>query len=87
MLGFFTVIDRYRTLLLFPIHQGGSPEQLGKQGKEKGRWSVGIKLCWLLNDLGQVVAWDWATLNVHDQHFHNASMGSVLPWPLMASAM
>jgi hypothetical protein len=31
---------------------------------------VGIKLCWILNNQGQVVDWDWATMNVHDQHFH-----------------
>ena len=68
--SFFTVIDRYPIELLFPIRQGRSPEQVGKKGKDKGRWSVGIKLCWLLNDTGQVVAWDWATMNVHDQHFH-----------------
>ncbi len=68
--SFFTVIDSYPIELLFPIRQGRSPEQVGKKGKDKGRWSVGIKLCWLLNDSGQVVAWDWATMNVHDQHFH-----------------
>ena len=68
--SFFTVIDSYPIELLFPIRQGRSPEQVGKKGKDKGRWSVGIKLCWLLNDTGQVVAWDWATMNVHDQHFH-----------------
>ena len=32
---------------------------------------MGIKLCWLLNGQGQVVAWDWATMNTHDQHFHH----------------
>ncbi len=68
--SFFTVIDSYPIELLFPIGQGRSPQQVGKKGKDKGRWSVGIKLCWLLNDAGQVVAWDWATMNVHDQHFH-----------------
>ena len=31
---------------------------------------MGIKLCWLLNEQGQVVDWDWATMNTHDQHFH-----------------
>lgn len=68
--SFFTAIDSYPIELLFPIRQGRSPQQVGKKGKDKGRWSVGIKLCWLLNDSGQVVAWDWATMNVHDQHFH-----------------
>lgn len=67
---FFTVIDSYPIELLFPIRQGRSPQQVGKKGKDKGRWTVGIKLCWLLNDHGQVVDWDWATLNTHDQHFH-----------------
>ena len=69
--SFFTVIDRYPIELIFPIRQGRSPQQVGKNGKDKGRWSVGIKLCWLLNEQGQVVDWDWATMNTHDQHFHH----------------
>jgi hypothetical protein len=68
--SFFTVLDSSPIELLFPIREGRSPQQVGKKGKEKGRWTVGIKLCWLLNDPGQVVDWDWATLNTHDQHFH-----------------
>jgi hypothetical protein len=31
---------------------------------------VGIKRCWLLNEQGQVVVWDWASMNVHDQQLH-----------------
>lgn len=31
---------------------------------------MGLKLCWLLNERGQVVAWDVDTMNVHDQRFH-----------------
>ena len=46
--SFFTVIDSYPIELLFPIRQGRSPQQVGKKGKDKGRWTVGIKLCWLL---------------------------------------
>lgn len=53
--SFFTVIDSYPIELLFPIRAGRSPAQVGKKGKDKGRWSVGIKLCWLLNHQGQVV--------------------------------
>jgi hypothetical protein len=68
--SFFTVIDSYPIELIFPIRQGRSPGQVGKKGKDKGRWTVGIKLCWLLNNKGQVVDWDWATLNTHDQEFH-----------------
>ena len=68
--SFFTMFESYPIELLFPIRQGRSPQQVGKQGKKKARWSVGIKLCWLLNDSSQVVARDWAMMNVHGQHFH-----------------
>jgi hypothetical protein len=55
---FFTVLDSYPIELIFPIRQGRSPKQVGKKGRDKGRWSVGIKFCWLLNDFCRVVAWD-----------------------------
>jgi hypothetical protein len=63
---FFTVIDSHPIELFFPIRQGCSPQQVGK----KGRWSVGIKLCWPLNDFGRVAAWDWNAMNVNDKHFN-----------------
>lgn len=66
----FTVIDTYPIELLFPIREGRSQQQRGKKGRDKGRWAIGIKLCWLLNKYGQVVRWDWNTMNTHDQHFH-----------------
>ncbi|HLV97470.1 MAG TPA: hypothetical protein VKT82_02230 [Ktedonobacterales bacterium] len=68
--SFFTVIDSYPIELLFPIRQGRSSQQVGKKGKDKGRWTVGIKLCWLLNNQGRVVDWDWVLLNIPDQAFH-----------------
>ena len=40
------------------------------KGKDKGRWSIGIKLCWLLNDFGRVITWDWNTMNVPDKTFN-----------------
>jgi len=55
----FTVIDTYPIELLFPI----------REGRDKGRWSIGIKLCCFLNKYGRVVGWDWDTINAHDQHF------------------
>ena len=67
--SFFTVIDSYPIELIFPVRAGRSPKQVGKKGRDKGRWSVGLKLCWLLNEAGHVVAWDVDTMNVHDQHF------------------
>jgi hypothetical protein len=60
---FFTVIDSYPIELLFPIREGRSAQQVG-------RWSIGVKLCLLLNDVCRVVNWDWATMNVYDKHFH-----------------
>jgi hypothetical protein len=68
--SFFTVIDSYPIELIFPIREGRSTQQVGKKGKDKGRWTVGIKLCWLLNNQGQVVDWGWAPLDTHDQEFH-----------------
>ena len=67
---FFTVIDSYPIELLFPIREGRSEQQVGKKGRDKGRWSIGLKLCWLLNDTGRVVNWDWNTMNVPDKEFH-----------------
>ena len=67
---FFTGIDSYPIELLFPIRQGRSEQQIGKKGRDKGRWSIGIKLCLLLNDVCRIVNWDWATMNVYDKHFH-----------------
>jgi hypothetical protein len=66
----FTVTDSYPIELLFPIRQGRSVQQIGQKNKDKGRWSIGIKLCWLVNPLGRVVGWQWAPMNRPDQDFH-----------------
>lgn len=63
------VVDSFPIELLFPIRQGRSKQQLGKKNRDKGRWSIGIKLCWILNRLGQVVGWHWLTMNCPDQDF------------------
>jgi hypothetical protein len=67
---FFTVLDSYPLELIFPIREGRSSQQVGRKNKDKGRWSIRVKLCWLLNDQGQVVDWAWATLNTPDQDFN-----------------
>jgi len=36
----------------------GRWQQVGKKGKSNRRWIVGLKLCWLVNDCGEVVAWE-----------------------------
>ncbi len=66
---FFTVIDSYGIELIHPIREKRTPRQIGKKGKSNWRWIVGMKLCWLLNERGQVVRWAWDTANVHDQVF------------------
>jgi hypothetical protein len=66
---FFTVIDTYSIELIHPWRYRRSPRQVGRKGYSNHRWIVGLKLCWLLNHRGQVVAWDWSTANVHDQTF------------------
>jgi hypothetical protein len=32
-------------------------------------WSIGIKLCWILNVAGQVAGWHWLPMNCPDQDF------------------
>lgn len=71
MPSFFTVGDSFPIELLFPIRQGRSAKQVGKKNKDKGRWSIGIKLCWILNPFGRVVAWKWLPMNAHDQDFND----------------
>jgi hypothetical protein len=56
---FFTVIDSYGIELIHPIREGRRPQQVGKKGKSNWRWIIGMKLCWLLNDRGEVVSWAW----------------------------
>ena len=66
---FFTVIDTYGIELIHPWRYGRSPRQVGKKGWSNHRWIVGLKLCWLCNDQGEVVAWAWNTANAGDQTF------------------
>lgn len=40
-----TVADSYPIELIFPIREGRSKGQLGQKSKDKGRWSIGLKLC------------------------------------------
>src|SRR5260221_11780997 len=49
------VVDSFPIELLFPIRAGRSAQQIGTKNKDKGRWCIGLKLCWILNRLGQGV--------------------------------
>ncbi len=66
---FFTVMDTYGIELLHPWRYGRSPRQVGRKGFSNHRWIVGLKLCWLCNARGEVVAWAWNTANAHDSTF------------------
>jgi hypothetical protein len=66
---FFTVVDTYGIELIHPWRYRRSPAQVGKKGWCNHKWIVGLKLCWLINERAEVVAWDWDTANTHDRHF------------------
>ena len=53
-----------------PRRHGRVATQLGKKGLSNHRWIAGGKRCVLVNQWGQIVAWDEATANVHDSTFH-----------------
>lgn len=63
------VIDTFPIELLFPIRAGRTKRQIGTKNRDKGRWSIGVKMCWILNRLGQVVGWHWLPMNQPDQDF------------------
>src|SRR6266567_1156331 len=60
------VIDTYGIERMHPIHEGRSPQQIGRKGLSNHRWIVAGKLCLLLNQWGLVVGWDCATAHVAD---------------------
>src|SRR5262252_6880124 len=64
------VADTYGIELIHPMREGRSPAQVGKKGLSNHRWIVGGKLCVVLNQWGLICAWDCATANVYDTHFH-----------------
>lgn len=72
---FFTVLDTYGIELIHPRREGRSKKQIGKKGKSNGRWIIGIKLAWLINDAGEVVDWAWDTANEPDNVFRPLALG------------
>jgi hypothetical protein len=73
--SFFTIVDSYGIELIHPRREGRSEQQIGKKGKSNGRWIVGIKLAWLINDAGEVVDWSWDTANAPDNVFRPLATG------------
>jgi hypothetical protein len=64
------VADSYGIELVHPMREGRSAQQIGRKGKSNQRWIVGVKLGYIVNQRGLVVAWDSAPANVYDAVFH-----------------
>ena len=64
------VADSYGIELIHPMREGRSAQQIGRKGKSNQRWIVGVKLAYIVNQRGLVVAWDGAPANVYDAVFH-----------------
>jgi hypothetical protein len=73
-LTFFTVLDPIGIELIHPRREGRSKRQIGKKGISNGRWIVGIKLAWLINDRGEVVDWAWDTADAPDNVFRDFAL-------------
>lgn len=73
-LSFFTVLDPFGIELIHPRREGRSKKQIGKKGVSNGRWIVGIKLAWLINDRGQVVDWAWDSADAPDNVFRELAL-------------
>ncbi|MFN8531942.1 MAG: hypothetical protein U0556_00130 [Dehalococcoidia bacterium] len=65
----FTIIDTYGIPTLHLWRSRRSPHQLGVKGWCNHHWIVGLKLCWVINDRGEVVAWSWGGASTHDRRF------------------
>jgi hypothetical protein len=71
---FFSVLDTFGIELIHPRREGRSPNQIGEKGVSTGRWIVGVKLGWLINDRGEVVDWDWDTASAPDNVFRATAL-------------
>lgn len=59
------VADTYGIELIHPRREGRSKQQIGRKGLSNKRWIVGGKLGYILNHLGEVVAWEGSTANAY----------------------
>src|SRR5262249_3792256 len=62
--------DTYGLALIHPMREGRSPAQVGKQGLSHHQWIVGGKFWVVLHQWGLICAWNCATADVYDTHFH-----------------
>jgi hypothetical protein len=66
-----SILDSMGIELIHPRREGRSQTPVGRKGKSNHRWIVGIKLAWLINQVGAVVEWQWLPANVSDQEFRD----------------
>ena len=72
--SFFLILDTFGIELLHPRREGRSPQQVGRKGKLNGRWIVGIKVAWLINQRGEIVRWAWDTADAPDNAFREVGL-------------
>ena len=65
------VADTYGIELLHPWREDRSEWQIGRKGLSNHRWIVGVKLGYVVNHSGLVVAWDYAAANAPDNAFRD----------------
>lgn len=70
----FMILDTFGIELIHPRREGRSTQQIGRKGKSNGRWIVGIKVGWLINQRGEVVRWAWDTADAPDNAFREVGL-------------
>ncbi len=65
------MIDTFGIELIHPRREGRSEQQIGRKGKSNGRWIVGIKVAFLINQQGEITDWCWDGANEHDNTFRD----------------
>lgn len=66
----FSVMDSYPVELLFPIRQGRTQRQIGRKGRDKGRWIMGGRYWTLLNTYACFVEWNYLSMDQPDKTFN-----------------
>jgi hypothetical protein len=64
------VADSYGIELRHPWRENRADVQIGGKALSNHRWIVGAKLVYIVNQQGQIVAWDYASAEVPDNAFH-----------------
>lgn len=65
------VADRYGIEVRHPWREDRADRPIGGNMLSNHRWMVGVKLVYVVNQWGLVVAWDYAAANAADNTFHD----------------